>query len=103
MNGEPLVVGVGVVKQLHVEVGPDASDDLSPEFEDAKGRICSFFRLCELQAMRNILAILLLYQSLQVWQAALDGSVPEVFLAPEEPLSVILPDLILYSESIKTT
>ena len=45
LDGEPLVVGIGVVEQLHVEVGPDASDHLSPEFEDAKGR---FFRLPEL-------------------------------------------------------
>ena len=45
LNREPLVVGIGVVKQLHVEVGPDASDHLSPELEDAKGR---FFRVPEL-------------------------------------------------------
>tara|TARA_B110000285_G_C15046359_1_gene574529 strand:- start:723 stop:974 length:252 start_codon:yes stop_codon:yes gene_type:complete len=37
LDGKPLVVGIGVVKQLHVEVGPDASDYLSSEFEDAKG------------------------------------------------------------------
>ena len=46
--------------------------------------------------MCKILSILLLYQPLQVWQAALDRSVPEVFLAPEEPLLVIRLDLILY-------
>ena len=44
LDGEPFVVGVGVVEQLHVEVGPDASDDLSSELEDAKG---GFFRLAE--------------------------------------------------------
>lgn len=47
--------------------------------------------------MCEILSVLLLYQPLQVWQAALNGSVPEVLLAPEEPLSVIRPDLILKS------
>lgn len=93
LDGEPLVVGIGVVEQLHVEVGPDASDHLSPEFEDAEGR---FFRLPELQAMCEILSVLLLYQPLQVWQAALNSGVPEVFLAAEEPLPVIFPDLILY-------
>jgi hypothetical protein len=37
-----------------------------------------------------------LYQPLQVWQATLNGSVPEVFLTPEEPFSVICTNLILY-------
>ena len=37
LDGEPLVVGIGVIEQLHVEVGPDASDHFPPELEDAEG------------------------------------------------------------------
>ena len=78
LNGESFIICIRVVQQLQVQICPDASDDLSSELKDVEGRLLA---LTELQSVRLVLPILLLYQALQVGQVAFNCRVPEVLLA----------------------
>ena len=91
MNGESFIVCVGVVDEFHVEVGPDCPGHLSSELKHSKRVIplllTTLERVLVLELVHEVL-VLLGDQSLHLWQALLNGQVPHLGLATEEPLSI---------------
>ena len=66
-----------------MQVSPNISNDFSPKLKNTKHALLA---LTINKSMSLVLPVLGQNESLQIWQVLLDGCIPEVLLAAEEPL-----------------
>lgn len=87
LDGETFVVGVRVVVQFHVEVGPDSSGNLSTELKDRESGIF-VLGLAKLKLV-HVELVFLSDDSLKLRVSSLDSGVPDEWLATENPFAML--------------
>lgn len=87
LDRETFVVGVRVVVQFHVEVGPDSAGDLSTELKDWESGIfvlgLAKFKLVHVEL------VFLSDDPLKLGESSLDSGVPDEWLPSEDPFSML--------------